>query len=108
MDIKKYKVIITPTAYNEIDSIYNYITMNLYAEKAAKNLMNKVEEKIQNLKDSPKMYNEIRKIDELKRTYRRMVIDNYVILYTIDESNDSVFVSHMYYGGTNYMNNETF
>ena len=33
---------------------------------------------------------------------------NYVILYTIDESNDTVFISHMYYGGTNYINNETF
>lgn len=108
MDTKKYKVVITPTAYNEIDSIYNYITMNLYAEKAAKKLMNKVEEKVQKLKYSPKMYNEIRKIDELKKIYRRIVIDNYVILYTIDENNNTVFVSHMYYGGTNYMNNDIF
>lgn len=103
MDIKKYKVIITPTAYNEINNIYDYITINLYAEEAAKNLMKKVEEKIQNLKISPKMYNEIEKIDEVKRTYRRLVINNYVILYTIDENNYTVFVSHMYYGGTNYM-----
>ena len=42
MDIK-YKVIITPTAYKEINRIYDYILIDLYAEKAAKNLMRKVE-----------------------------------------------------------------
>ena len=38
MDIK-YKVIITPTAFKEINSIYDYILEELYAEKAAKDLM---------------------------------------------------------------------
>ena len=35
----KYKIIITPTAYKEINKIYNYILEDLYAEKAAKDLM---------------------------------------------------------------------
>ena len=34
-----FKVIITPTAYNEIQSIYDYILKELFAEKAAKDLM---------------------------------------------------------------------
>ena len=34
-----------------------------------------------------------------------MVIKNYVILYTIDEENHVVYVSHMYYSGRNYMDN---
>lgn len=38
MDIN-YKVIITPTAYKEINRIYDYILEDLYAEKAAKDLM---------------------------------------------------------------------
>lgn len=53
MDIN-YKVIITPTAYKEINKIHDYISEDLYAEKATKDLMLKVEESIQNLKDSPK------------------------------------------------------
>ena len=106
MDTKKYKVIITPTAYKEINKIYDYITDDLYAENAAKRLMNKVEQEVQRLKDTPKIHTEIEKFDELKRIYRRIVVDNYVILYTIDEDNEVVFVSHMYYGGRNYMNND--
>ena len=54
MDTKKYKVIITPTAYKEINKIYDYITDDLYAENAAKRLMNKVEQEVQSLKDAPK------------------------------------------------------
>lgn len=35
----KYRVIITPTAFKEINKIYDYILEELYAEKAAKALM---------------------------------------------------------------------
>ena len=35
----KYKVIITPAAFKEINKIYDYILEELYAEKAAKDLM---------------------------------------------------------------------
>lgn len=105
MDIKKYKVIITPTAYKEINKIYDYITDDLDAEKAAKRLMNKVEQEIQRLKEMPKIHTEIEKIDELKRIYRKIVVDNYVILYTIDEDNKVIFISHMYYVGRDYMSN---
>ena len=105
MDIK-YKVIITPTAYKEINRIYDYILIDLYAEKAAKKLMRKVEEIIQLLKYSPKIYAEIEKFDELKKQYRRIIIKNFVILYTIDEYNKVVYISHMYYSGRNYLNND--
>ena len=40
--------------------------------------------------------------DRLKREYRRIVINNYILLYTIDESKKIVYVSHMYYGEQNY------
>lgn len=69
MDTEKYKVIITPTAYKEINKIYDYITEDLYAGKAAKMLMNIIEEQVQNLKFAPKIHTIIDKMDELSRTY---------------------------------------
>lgn len=104
MAINQYKVIITPTAYKEIDHIYNYISENLYAENAAIELMRKIEEKIQKLKYAPKIHTEIEKINGLKRRYRRIVIKNFVILYTINEEEKIVYVSHIYYGRQNYLN----
>ncbi|MCI8411748.1 MAG: type II toxin-antitoxin system RelE/ParE family toxin [Clostridia bacterium] len=88
-----------------MNKIYNYINEELYAENAAKNLMKKVEDEVQRLKYSPKIHAKIEKIDELKRNYRKIVINNYIILYTIDEKNHIVFISHMYYGGKNYIYN---
>ena len=34
-----------------------------------------------------------------------MVINNYVILYTIDKAEETVYVAHIYYGGRNYIDN---
>lgn len=104
MNTNKYEVIITPTAYKEINKIYEYISENLYAKKAAKDLMRKVEEVVQNLKYAPKIHTIIEKFDEEKREYRRIVIKNFIILYTIDEEKEIVYVTHMYYGGSNYLN----
>lgn len=104
MDTNQYKVIITPTAYKEISKIYDYLVENLFATKAANNLMNKIEHEVQKLKYNPKIYTKIQKFDEVERVYRRLVINNYVILYTIDENSQTVFIAHIYYGGMNYMN----
>ena len=105
MDTKNYEVIITPTAYSEINRIYEDIEFKLYAKNATRKLMKKVEEKIQKLKEEPKMYPKVKIMSGLKRTYRRIIIKNYIILYTIDERNRKVFISHMYYSGRNYFEN---
>ena len=55
------------------------------------------------LANTPKMYSEIEKIDNVNRIYRRITIKNYVILYTIDEEKRVVYVAHMYYSGRNYL-----
>lgn len=107
MATKNYEVIITPTAYREINRIYEYIEFELYAKDATRKLMKKVEEKIQKLKETPKMYPKVKIMSELKRTYRRIIIKNYIILYTIDEKNRKIFVSHMYYSGKNYFENNS-
>lgn len=105
MEINQYKVIITPTAYKEIDKIYYYISENLYSKNAARNLIKQIERKLQRLKDTPKIHTEIKKVDELKNRYRRITIKNFVILYTVDEKNRLVYISHMYYGKQNYLEN---
>lgn len=105
MGTEQYKIIITPTAFKEINKIYDYISEDLYAKNAARDIMQRIENTIQKLKYAPKIYMQIEKTDELKRSYRRIVIKKYVILYTIDEKNKVVHIVHMYYGGRNYINN---
>ena len=104
MDIskKQFKIVFTDNCKQEMDDIYNYISNNLYAPKAVKKLMNKVEKTIQSLKDMPKAYATIKKYDELEMEYRRIVINNYVIIYTISEQDNIIYIVHMYYGRSNY------
>lgn len=103
MTTNQYEIIVTPTGAREISRIYEYISEDLYAEKAAKDLMKNLEEEFRNLKSMPQIHTKIEKVDdELMRNYRRIVIKNFVVLYTIDEEHKIVYISHMYYGKRNY------
>lgn len=46
MDINTYEIILTDTAKEDLDDIYNYISEHLYSLEAAKNLMDKIEKSI--------------------------------------------------------------
>ena len=51
----------------------------------------------------PNIYAKIEKKDIHKRDFRRMVIDNFVVLYTVDENSKKVYIAHMHYGRRNYL-----
>lgn len=55
------------------------------------------------LAESPRLYAKIEKKDRMKREFRRIVVDNYIILYTINEDKKTVYISHMYYGKRSYL-----
>lgn len=101
--IGAYEVEFTKDCIDEMDEIYNYISNELIASQSAKRLMQQVKENVLALEWLPRLYSKIEKKDRLEREYRRMVIKNYVLLYTIDECNKIVYVSHMYYGKQNYI-----
>ena len=98
-----YEIEFTDECLEEIKEIYEYISKKLIAKEAAKRLMKIVKSRILNLSKSLYLYMKIGKTDKLKREYHRIIIKNYVILYTIDENNKKVFISHMIYGKRNYL-----
>lgn len=51
----------------------------------------------------PEKYFVIKKYDELNLEYRRIVVNKYIILYTISEQNNTIYIVHMYYAGENYL-----
>ena len=99
-----FKIEFSETCLEEIEHICKYIEIELRAKEAANNLRRKIIEKIGNLKMYPKLYMKIPKTDRIGREYRRIVINNFVILYTIIEEDNCILISHMYYGGKNYIN----
>lgn len=99
----EYKIKFSERCLEDIDDICDYISRELKSNNAANKLRNKIKECVIDLKTSPKMYAKINKIGEYKRIYRRIIINNYIILYTIDEKDKIIYISHMYYGGRNYL-----
>ena len=55
------------------------------------------------LEKTPKMFTQIEKFDKTKRQYGRIVIDNYVILYTIDDEKKIIYIAHIYYQRRDYI-----
>ncbi len=106
MDSKKelFEVEFTDECIGEMTEIYEYIANNLKENNSAKQLMTEVTNRVLNLENMPEIYMKIGKIDKLKREYHRMVVKNYVILYTIDFEKRKVYVSRMIYGRKDYLN----
>jgi len=53
MSKNNYSLKLTPKATEDLDKIYSYISQELYAERAAKNLLEKIETSIMRLQDFP-------------------------------------------------------
>lgn len=100
----KYEVEYTEKCIEEMNEIYEYISNNLKNNNAAKRLLSKVNQQIIHLSASPEIYMKIGKADRLRREYHRMVVKNYIVLYTIDYKKSKVYISHMIYGKRNYLN----
>lgn len=103
MDIK-YEVILTDRAREELKDIYNYISKSLMAIKAAENFIDKIEREILILEDMPKSCSIIEEYKFRKNKYRKLLINNYVAIYRIDEENRKVYIIRIVYGGRNYLN----
>ena len=98
-----YQVEFTDECIEEINEIYEYISKKLIANESAKRLIQKVKKNILLLSSNPRLYTKIEKENDIELEYRRMVINNYVVLYTIDDEKKIVYISHMYYGKRNYL-----
>jgi len=86
-----------------LQEIYSYIAFSLLAKTAAEELMLLIENVIMGLQIFPYIYQKMHIYGE-ERVYRRIVVHNYIILYTINEQYKEVHVIHIVYKRKNYLN----
>ena len=102
MASKPYSVVFAHVAEADLDGIYNYITHQLHTEPAASALIAKFKEKIMLLKEFPLSCPV--KLQVLShKEYRKLLVDNYIVFYRVDESNRKVYISRILYASRNYM-----
>ncbi len=98
----KYKIRITPKAYDDLDEIYSYIASELFNETAAEKLMDKIEERIMGLKEFPFSCSFVED-DVLKsKGYRKLIVESYIAFYVVNETEKQVVVLRVLYGKQKY------
>ena len=79
------EVRIRPRAQLDIESTFIYIALENDAPKAARELVNRFYNAFDQLAEIPDM-GRIVNDEELERDYRRMLVGNYWVYYTFDDS----------------------
>lgn len=102
MDIKKFDIILTEMAKKDLEEIYEYIYENLKEPKIADRLMRKIEKEILSLEISPYRYMKVH-IKPRNDVYRRLIIENYIVLYKVNIEDGVVIVYKILYGGMDYL-----
>ncbi len=94
---------ITELAAQDLDNIVSYITEQLSNPSAASRLLDDIAKCYGYLKTSPQIY-EICRDSKLSRDgYRKAVINNYMLIYRIDDVTKTVFILRFFYGGRDYV-----
>ena len=102
LTVPKYKVKISPKAYRELDSIYQYIAEQLTAPETALKTVDEIEKAILVLNEMPYRGSK-RKIGVYaNKGYRQIFVKKYTIVYRIDESNKMVIVITIRYSPSNF------
>lgn len=95
--LKKYTVIITPQAQEQIQQIINYIIFSIKAPDAAFRLMDLIENKINTLDSFPERIAVIENEPWHSQGLRKLSAKNYFIYFWIDEKQSAVIVTAVIY-----------
>lgn len=98
-----YVVRFTRHAARDLDDMFRYITYELNAEKAAKELMREVETSIANLQEFP--FSAPQAKDDLlaRKGYRSLVVrKKYVVVYRVYGDRRQVIIHRIFYGRHDY------
>lgn len=97
----KYKVRLLPKALRDLDSIYAYIAIEKQSPANAKGQTDRIKNAVLNLDTFPQSH-QLRQTGRFAdRGYRQLLIDNYMIIFRIEEEEKTVYVVTVQYQGRN-------
>lgn len=97
----KYTFAFTPLAEQDIDSVLEYISENLNNVKAANDMLDKIEKAIDNACVLPYGFPDCKIYFIVDDTIRHVTIDNYVMIYGIDDENKRINILRFRYAKMN-------
>jgi len=98
-----YRLVVTELAHEALDNIVSYIAVQLDNPVAAANFLDEIERCYGLLKSNPLMYERCNDIRLETESYRKATINNYVLVYKVDETLKTVTIYRFFYGAQNYI-----
>lgn len=90
--VNKYTVKMLPKAYRDIDNIYGYISRQIKEDAAARRLVDKFESEVLGLSMLPYRGAERKVGAYAKKGYRQLFVDNFTVIYRINEEHKEVII----------------
>ena len=100
----RYKFRIENEALRELDDILYYISNNLKNPQAATNLYNEIKHTIETIKTTPNGFDYSRNENLAKAGVRQAPVENYCILYVVDDTQMKFTVVHIKYASSDLNN----
>lgn len=95
----KYKVKVNPRAIRELDHIYKYIGSEKLTPENAKGQVDRIKKAVLSLDTFPQSHQERDEGRYAGKGYRQLLVDNYIAIFRIDESQKTVYVVTIQYQG---------
>lgn len=99
--ISKYKIIWSPKAKQDLQSIDFYICNILNQKNVAKSIIKRILKSISKLSILPERY---ARINILNKNIRKININNYITLYAVNQTNKEIYILHIFHSKENYFN----
>ena len=99
----QYKVDISEPAENDLMDVVRYITSQLSAPVSALQMMELFEEAMAGLSDMPQRYPLVTDERLSQMGYRKLILKNYIVFFSIDDKNRVVNVERILYGRRNWL-----
>lgn len=94
-----YTIKITDQADNDIRNIYEYIAYELQSPENASGQLDRIERCIMSLDDMPERYRFYDREPWKSRGLHIVPVDNYCVLYIVDNDDRTVSIMRVMYGG---------
>ena len=97
-----YKIESTYSADQDLSSIISYIAKDLDNATAAAQFLDQVDACYAHLEKMPFMYELCHDVRLRSLGYRKALINNYVMIYRVDEGTKTVYILRFFYGMRDY------
>lgn len=96
--MKRYKILMTEPATDDLVDITEYIAKELREPVTAQKLVSKIKNAVMSLAKMPTRYATVSDVHLAAQGIRKLPVENYIVFYVVSEQDEAVTVIRILYG----------